>query len=107
LIMTEYNIRAVLRPANYLYDGSPVVLSCHDGTRICDGSILPRAFVTFNLERDEPGEITRVLITGGGNGHGVGMNQYGARGMAEQGCDFKEILQHYYPGTEMRRIYTP
>lgn len=106
-IMKEYNIRAVLRPANYLHEASPVVLRCHDGTRISDGLILPSAFVTFNLERDEPGEITRVLIRGGGSGHGVGMSQYGARGMAEQGCDFKEILQHYYPGTEMRRIYTP
>ena len=106
-IMKEYNIRAVLRPANYLPEASPVVLHCHDGTRVSDCLILPSAFATFNLERDESGEITRVLITGGGNGHGVGMNQYGARGMAEQGCDFKEILQHYYPGTEMRRIYTP
>jgi SpoIID/LytB domain protein len=35
------------------------------------------------------------------------MSQYGARGLAEQGHDFKEILNHYYPGAELRCIYAP
>lgn len=33
-----------------------------------------------------------------GYGHGVGMSQVGAKGYAEQGWDYKKILQHYYPG---------
>ncbi|MBM7557004.1 stage II sporulation protein D [Halanaerobacter jeridensis] len=32
-----------------------------------------------------------------GFGHGVGMSQYGAQGLAEEGCNFIEILYHYYP----------
>lgn len=36
-----------------------------------------------------------------GYGHGVGMSQYGANTMAEAGADFREILFHYYPGTEL------
>ena len=36
-----------------------------------------------------------------GYGHGVGMSQYGAKLMAEQGSGFREILAHYYPGTEI------
>ncbi|MDR1733278.1 MAG: stage II sporulation protein D [Oscillospiraceae bacterium] len=36
-----------------------------------------------------------------GYGHGVGMSQYGADFMARQGSDWKEILLHYYPGTEI------
>ncbi len=36
-----------------------------------------------------------------GYGHGVGMSQYGAKVMAEQGADYMEILAHYYPGTEL------
>lgn len=36
-----------------------------------------------------------------GNGHRVGMSQYGAQAMAEKGAEFREILEHYYPGTEM------
>lgn len=34
-----------------------------------------------------------------GYGHGVGMSQYGANGMAKEGFTYKEIIQHYYPGT--------
>lgn len=33
-----------------------------------------------------------------GNGHGVGLSQYGANGMARQGYTYKEILSHYYTG---------
>ncbi len=36
-----------------------------------------------------------------GYGHGVGMSQYGANAMAKEGADYREILAHYYPGTEL------
>lgn len=39
-----------------------------------------------------------------GYGHGVGMSQYGAKYMAEQGKSYEEILIHYYTGTEMALI---
>ena len=41
-----------------------------------------------------------VLLDGSGNGHGVGMCQWGAEGMARKGFKYREILKHYYPGTE-------
>jgi len=40
-----------------------------------------------------------------GSGHGVGMPQYGADGMARAGFDFADILAYYYPGTELVRRY--
>ncbi len=40
-----------------------------------------------------------LLIYGGGSGHGVGMSQYGAYGMALHGFDYRAILAHYYTGT--------
>jgi stage II sporulation protein D len=40
-----------------------------------------------------------------GYGHGVGMCQYGADGMARQGRTFREILAHYYPGTQLAGIF--
>ena len=43
------------------------------------------------------------LFTVTGFGHGVGMSQYGAMVMARDGADYREILSHYYPGTELRR----
>jgi stage II sporulation protein D len=39
-------------------------------------------------------------IAGEGWGHGVGLCQYGANGMARRGAGFREILARYYPGTE-------
>ncbi len=41
------------------------------------------------------------VFTVAGHGHGVGMSQYGAKLMAETGSDYKSILAHYYPGTEL------
>lgn len=39
-----------------------------------------------------------------GYGHGVGMSQFGADGMAKQGSDYKAILKHYYQGVELVNI---
>ena len=43
----------------------------------------------------------KVILHGKGWGHGVGLCQIGAAVMASQGCTYKEILNHYYPGTEI------
>lgn len=40
-------------------------------------------------------------INGGGYGHGVGMSQWGARGMAENGFTYDQILKHYFTGIEL------
>lgn len=41
-------------------------------------------------------EGSQITITTKGNGHGVGMSQYGANGMAKAGKNYKDILKHYY-----------
>src|SRR3712207_5258404 len=43
----------------------------------------------------------RYVIKGRGFGHGVGMSQYGAYGMAKVGRNYQQILAHYYRGTEV------
>lgn len=43
-------------------------------------------------------------FTGEGWGHGVGMCQWGAGGMAKQGFDYKRILSNYYPGTKIEQM---
>ena len=47
------------------------------------------------------GSGLQLLVKGQGYGHGVGMSQWGAHGLAEQGADFRAILQHYYRGAEV------
>lgn len=48
---------------------------------------------------------SHIKINGNGFGHGVGLCQYGARGMAKEGRQFKDILAHYYPGTKLTVMY--
>lgn len=46
-------------------------------------------------------EAGKVVFITHGKGHGVGMCQYGANRLAEQGYDFRAILEHYYTGTQV------
>ena len=43
-----------------------------------------------------------MLVRGMGEGDGVGMCLYGADGLAKKGMNYKDILNFYYPGTELK-----
>lgn len=45
------------------------------------------------------------IFTGGGWGHGIGMDQSGAAGLAALGLDFRQILKHYYPNTTLKPLF--
>jgi stage II sporulation protein D len=45
-----------------------------------------------------------LLIEGAGDGHGVGMSQWGALGYAQHGWDYQSILAHYYSGTALGAV---
>lgn len=47
----------------------------------------------------------RFVFTGQGFGHGVGMSQWGAQAMARQGRDYRAILEHYYLGVTLEKLY--
>lgn len=47
-----------------------------------------------------------ISIKGRGNGHGVGLSQYGAKKRAEAGQTYNTILQFYYPGTTLEKAYS-
>ena len=47
----------------------------------------------------------KIIISGSGFGHGVGMCQYGAMEMANTGKNYKQILNHYYKGIQLKRVY--
>lgn len=49
-------------------------------------------------------ESDGILFETYGNGHRVGMSQYGAQAMAKNGSDVEEILTHYYVGTELTTL---
>lgn len=62
---------------------------------------------TFNL-KSTSFNITvlenNVLFNVNGYGHGVGMSQYGANGMAKEGYNYKQIINHYYKNCEIKKI---
>lgn len=43
----------------------------------------------------------QIILEGTGQGHGIGLCQAGAKAMAEEGADFRQILSHYYPNTSL------
>jgi stage II sporulation protein D len=55
----------------------------------------------FEIQRDESGRIEAVVFAGRGWGHGVGLCQVGAYGMAIRGSDYRQILAHYYRGARL------
>ena len=73
----------------------------------------PNSIRTLFGDRNDPGGLLRssyfelkatedsIIIEGKGFGHGVGMCQFGALEMARKGKNYKQILQHYYPGTRI------
>ncbi len=61
-------------------------------------------FVIYR-EYDKEGRITHFIFSGRGQGHGVGLCQVGAYGMALAGADYKEILKKYYHGIKISKIY--
>jgi SpoIID/LytB domain protein len=50
-------------------------------------------------------EALAVVASGAGSGHGVGLCQTGAIGMAKAGIDADHILLHYYRGITVKRFY--
>jgi stage II sporulation protein D len=67
-------------------------------------SILRSTLFDVDAQREE-GYLRRVVISGGGNGHGVGMCQTGAIGMSRAKMNFQKILTHYYRGIKLVRAY--
>jgi stage II sporulation protein D len=69
-----------------------------------DGNILRSNL--FRIAKYGPkGSPTGFMLIGAGNGHGVGMCQWGAIGMARQGFDYHQILKHYYRGINIKKLY--
>jgi len=64
---------------------------------------LPSAMFTLDTKRGPSGPVT-YTFTGGGRGHGVGMCQHGAHGMANRGANAHEIIRHYYAGIDIAKV---
>lgn len=59
----------------------------------------------YTITEAESTANTGFIFEGTGWGHSVGMSQYGAKGMAEAGFSYVDILLHYFPGTNLENAY--
>ncbi|MDD4036702.1 MAG: stage II sporulation protein D [Bacilli bacterium] len=107
----EFNVLSSIIGLDFNADTNIEVISRTNGNRIdkikIDDTIftgielrsllgLRSADFDIKIENDKAVFVTR------GYGHGVGMSQYGANGMANQGYGYKSILSHYYPNTQLK-----
>jgi stage II sporulation protein D len=68
------------------------------GLKVRWGLGLRENLFVVDRELDAAGEVARFVFTGKGWGHGVGLCQVGASGMAQAGATYDQILRHYYTG---------
>lgn len=89
----ENTIRNVL--GNYLKE---TILK--DGSIRTNMSMIPSACFEIVEISDE-----KIVLRGGGFGHGIGMSQYGAKAMAEAGYGYKDIINYYYTNVVVKGLY--
>lgn len=89
IVKNEYNIRKVLGT-------TAKKITYQNGSSAEWTSLIPSAFCT--VERQEDGTY---LLSGGGYGHGLGMSQNGANGLAKNGYNYEEILHFFYQDIEL------
>jgi stage II sporulation protein D len=65
------------------------------------------ALLAFASAAPSAHAASRLVINGAGFGHGIGMSQYGAYGLALQGVPYQAILGRYYTGTQLAQIASP
>jgi stage II sporulation protein D len=75
------------------------------GLKVRWGLGLRENLFVIDRETDARGAVERFVFTGKGWGHGVGLCQVGAFGMARSGSRFEDILAHYYTGIALQQAY--
>lgn len=81
-----------------LHSRGELILRGEDFRRLIGYSVIP----STQFEVEAMG--WEVALAGRGSGHAVGLCQWGAKELAEQGYPYTTILAYYFPGTELRRV---
>ena len=99
LIVTESNLLEQIQIGERTESGT--VKKIQIGNLLLTGRQVREALGlrSANFSISQEGE--NLIFTTKGYGHGAGMSQYGANFMAQEGCDYKEILAHYYQGVQV------
>ncbi len=76
-----------------------------DGSTSNGWSSLPSGFIAIEAAGKTESGAQKFRIYGGGFGHGAGMSQNGAQGMAKNGMDYEEILKFFYEGVTVSELH--
>jgi stage II sporulation protein D len=76
-----------------------------NGYKVRNALDLRDTLFTIDRSKNADGMVETFAFRGRGWGHGVGMCQVGAYGMARAGRSFEEILKTYYTGVEIKKAY--
>ena len=93
----QSRIRSILGNVSLVYNRK-------DGFTSTGWDTLPSGFIYIENNGTDENQVTTFTIYGGGFGHGVGMSQNGAQGMAKQGKTCQEILKFFYDGCGLMDI---
>ena len=89
-------------------DGRPATIVLAPGGRMFTPEAMRKA-VGYTVIKSPTFAVScargACTFIGQGFGHGVGMCQWGARGMALEKTSYREILAHYFPGTDLKKLY--
>lgn len=77
-----------------------IVINSQNFTGVFIRNTLGLKSADFTIRKEENG----VTFTTRGYGHGVGLSQYGANGMAKNGSNYEQILKHYYQGVNLVKM---
>jgi stage II sporulation protein D len=86
-------------------EGTAIIQRDVEIRRVLHPGFLYSSCIYFSSKKSRNNIPVQFTIHGAGWGHGVGLCQIGALGMALQGYQAKEIVKHYYPGSQLRSIY--
>ncbi|MDI6617168.1 MAG: SpoIID/LytB domain-containing protein [Clostridiales bacterium] len=104
-VLKELNVRYVIRPRKSdTGSGRDIAIKRIKSGDLINNSLLPSAFMVFDIIKDSEGSISNINIYGGGFGHGVGMSQYGAGYLSSKGYTFDKILKTYYHGVTIQHM---
>ncbi len=94
---SEVNLLSLGGKKARVTNGEKLIAVSADGTETkVNGSSDEYCIISRHEKRTVPKIFQRIVFDGKGHGHGVGMSQWGARGMAAQGYTYQQIIKYYY-----------
>lgn len=99
-VISEYNIRLLLKPYQYDKNNQSIYVNRQDGTKVENYYLLPSSFFAWDKIFDD-NNLSSITLYGGGNGHGVGLSQNGAHSLILDGMSIEDVIKYYYIGCKV------